>query len=874
MHREIPDLDRGSVVGRYIILDVVGQGGMGVVYAAYDPELERKVAIKLLQAKTGSVGSSAGGQAWLQREAQAQAKLAHPNVLSVYDVGTLADDRVFVAMELVEGETLRAWLDRADRSWQHVLDVVAAAGAGLAAAHRAGLVHRDFKPENVLVGSDGRARVMDFGLAHERDAEMPPGSDSGNVIGTPAYIAPELYAAKPATAASDQFALGVTLYTALFGGKPYAKEAFQLPRAPGVEPKSPPASSRVPARIQRAVMRAVAIDPAARWPSVDALLGELAIEGSSTRRRVIAGSITFGLAGALVATLAFGHHADDVGCSARSLDGIWDVPIRLAVHTGFLGVKAPYAESSFHAVAGALDKYTSEWTEASIESCRATRLRGEQSEATQTLRQACLDARLEQVRDLAQLLESPSRAVLDKADAAVQALDPVRSCADVRILTDAAPTDPIAIRDYNAQELKLALARAQLAAGLLVASLGTAQGVLSKAHELHVDGLAADAQLVRGTVLMAAGNIDQALAALQDSTWTGIAAHRDDVVTRSALVAAGLMVDQQSKPDAAQVWIDLSTATSARSEFFRELLRTERLEVQGAISASRGELEAAIKTHEEAIVAAQHAFGADSTSLWQPEEMLATTMGRAGAWVAAIPHLEHALAMREQTVGPDHPDVALLLSNLGACYDHAGDSKRARDAFERALAIRERTYGPSSPFLVATLNNLADFKRKSGDLDGAVADIARAKAIAIRVPGTTSPLYHVVATTEAEVLSSQGNVAAARAAFDAAIDLEQKTTSPVLATTLASRAELELAQHAYADAIALDERSIIAFETMGGKDALDLWRPLAGLATAKRAVDPRADVRAILTRAVAIATKAQVRDAEVAPLREALAHTP
>jgi hypothetical protein len=124
------------------------------------------------------------------------------------------------------------------------------------------------------------------------------------------------------------------------------------------------------------------------------------------------------------------------------------------------------------------------------------------------------------------------------------------------------------------------------------------------------------------------------------------------------------------------------------------------------------------------------------------------------------------------------------------------------------------------------------------------------------------------------VLSSQGNVAAARAAFDAAIDLEQKTTSPVLATTLASRAELELAQHAYADAIALDERSIIAFETMGGKDALDLWRPLAGLATAKRAVDPRADVRAILTRAVAIATKAQVRDAEVAPLREALAHTP
>jgi eukaryotic-like serine/threonine-protein kinase len=537
-------------------------------------------------------------------------------------------------------------------------------------------------------------------------------------------------------------------------------------------------------------------------------------------------------------------------------------------------VKAPYAESSFRAVAGALDKYTSELTQATVENCRATRLRGEQSEATQTLRQACLDARLEQVRALAQLLESPSSAALDKADAAVQALEPVRSCADVRILTDAAPTDPIALRDYNAQELKLALARAQLAAGLLIPSLGTAQGVLTKAHELGVDGLAADAQLVRGTALLAAGSFDQALAALKESTWTGLAAHRDDVVTRSALVAAGVLVDQESKPDAAQVWIDLSTATSARSEFFRELLRTERLEVQGAIQASRGELEAAIKTHEAAIVAAQQAFGADSASLWQPEEMLATTLGRAGAWIAAIPHLEHALALREQTVGPDHPDVALLLSNLGACYDHAGDPKRAHGAYERALAIRERTYGASSPFLVATLNNLADFKRKSGDLDGAMADVARAKAIAVRVPGTASPLYHVVATTEAEVLSSMGKVAEARAAFDAAIELEQTTQSPVLATTLASRADLELGQRAYADAIALEERSITGFETMGGKDSLDLWRPLAGLATAKRAIDPHADVRLILTRAVAIATKAQIRDADVAPLREALAHTP
>src|SRR5438067_6589381 len=154
-------LERGTLVGRYVVLDVVGSGGMGVVYAAFDPELDRKVAIKLLQAKPG--GSDSGGdQAWIVREAQAMARLAHPNVVAVYDVGTLPGDRVFVAMELVEGETLRAWL-KTPRRWPEVLETMRAAGGGLAAAHAAGLVHRDFKPENTIVGKDGRVRVMDFG---------------------------------------------------------------------------------------------------------------------------------------------------------------------------------------------------------------------------------------------------------------------------------------------------------------------------------------------------------------------------------------------------------------------------------------------------------------------------------------------------------------------------------------------------------------------------------------------------------------------------------------------------------------------------------------------------------------------------------------
>ncbi|HEY1810869.1 MAG TPA: tetratricopeptide repeat protein [Kofleriaceae bacterium] len=874
LHREVPDLDRGSLVGRYVILDVVGQGGMGVVYAAYDPELDRKVAIKLLQAKQGTVGSTAGGQAWLQREAQSQAQLAHPNVLAVYDVGTLSDDRVFVAMELVEGETLRAWLDAETRAWPEILAMVAAAGTGLAAAHRAGLVHRDFKPENVLVGRDGRARVMDFGLAHHRDREQPELSPTGSVIGTPAYIAPELYEGKPASVASDQFALGVTLYTALFGGKPYGKDAFALPRETTPVPKPPPASTHVPARIQRAVMRAVALVPAARWPSVDALLDELATDRSSTRRRVIAGTATFAFAAAIVASLALGHRGEAAACGGTEarLAGVWDVPTKLAVHAGFLGVKAPYAEPAYRAVAGALDRYTSEWTQATVENCRATRIRGEQPDSTQALRQACLDARLEQVRDLTQILESPTNAAVDKADASVAALEPVRDCADVQTLVEGSP--PIANREATQLQLKLALARAQIGAGLLVPGLGTAQSVLTKARELKADNLVAEALLLRGTALAGAGSIDDAVTALQDAALGGIAARTEQIAAQAALVLAGTLVDQKGKPEAAQVWIDVSVAAAKRSPFIQDATRVQRLEVEGAAQAARGELEAAIKTHEDALAAATQQLGSDDPGLWQPEQVLATTLGRSGAWIAATPHLERALALRSRTVGRDHPDIALLLSNLGACYDHAGDRTRALDAYQGALAIRERTYGKNSPFLVATLNNLADYKRQTGQLDAALADVTRAKAIAVHVPGTTSPLYHVVATTEAEILTAMGKAADARVAFDALEQLEVASHSPVLPTTLASRAELELGQHAWADAAAFEERSIAGFEAMSGKDALDLWKPLAGLATAKRGADPKADVRAILVRAVAIATKAQLRDSDLAPLRDELAKLP
>jgi serine/threonine protein kinase len=233
-----PALGRGSTLGRYLILDFLGVGGMGVVYSAYDPGLDRKVAIKLLRPTTNAHGGTTAGRSRLLREAQALARLSHPNVIAVHDVGTF-EDQVFVAMEYAEGQTLSAWLREEPRSVREIVAAFLEAGRGLAAAHAAGLVHRDFKPANVLFGN-GRARVLDFGLActdvsresGERVValeDLPPAlplpppltGDStqdpslnalgtpltmtGTLMGTPAYMAPEQMAGRPVDARTDQF---------------------------------------------------------------------------------------------------------------------------------------------------------------------------------------------------------------------------------------------------------------------------------------------------------------------------------------------------------------------------------------------------------------------------------------------------------------------------------------------------------------------------------------------------------------------------------------------------------------------------------------------------------------------------------------------
>jgi serine/threonine protein kinase len=287
-------------VGRYEIEAAIGAGAMGIVYRARDPKLGRAVAIKLVRA----ISASSVASARLLREAQAMALVRHPNVVPIFDVGP-ADDAVFLAMPLIEGGTLKQWLRERARPCNEILDRFIAAGRGLAAAHAAGLVHRDFKPDNVLLGAAGEVQVADFGLAclaggeatpHPRPRPLPPGAltQTGDVLGTPAYMAPEQLRGRTSDARADQFSFCVALWESLYDERPFAPPAAGTADPIRAWLDAITATPNPPRRSDRAwlgpiIARGLHPDRDRRWPSLEALLDAITARREVVTRRQQAG---------------------------------------------------------------------------------------------------------------------------------------------------------------------------------------------------------------------------------------------------------------------------------------------------------------------------------------------------------------------------------------------------------------------------------------------------------------------------------------------------------------------------------------------------------------------------------------------------------
>jgi len=420
---DAPRLKKGDSVGRLTVLESLGEGAFGIVLAAYDPELDRKVALKVL--RTLGFGSAYAERARVRllREARAMARLSHPNVVTVHDVGTV-QNHVYLAMEYVAGGTLAEWLAEQTRSWREILDVFRDAGRGLAAAHEAGFAHRDFKPANVLIDARGRARVADFGLVSagaetlEGDLLEDSGpSDSslystltrtGDIIGTPIYMAPEQHRGEEADASADQFAFCVALYQALYGRRPFAGDNYKdlVRTVLDGNVAEPPGDADVPEWIRAIVERGLSAAKGDRYPSMEALLADLERDPVAARRKrfTIAGvaAVIVALAAGLVFALmrSGGDAEDPCADTAERLVRVWDDDVKKKVREAFVATGRWHAVDTYGRVEKVLDEYAGAWVERQTEACEATRKRGEAADQLAYLRMVCLSQRLDELGDL------------------------------------------------------------------------------------------------------------------------------------------------------------------------------------------------------------------------------------------------------------------------------------------------------------------------------------------------------------------------------------------------------------------------------------------------------------------------------------------
>lgn len=743
-------LERGMAVGRYLILDRVGEGGMGVVYSAHDPELDRKVALKLLRPdRTGAAAEE--HRVRLQREAQAIARLSHPNVVAVYDTGTFGD-QVFVAMELLEGRTLRRWLQEEKPSWREIVGVFLAAGRGLAAAHAAGLVHRDFKPDNVLLGHDGRVRVVDFGLARPVGE---PGAGTGNTpvegspipsssvlgtpltqwgaaLGTPSYMAPEQLRGEAADARSDQFSFCVSLWEALYGERPFAgnspREVAEAVARGAV--RDEPAGSRVPGRIRQALLRGLAADPDRRFPGMAELLQELERDPSAVRRRWLAAAAVVLVTGAVFSSLGYfqAHRAQLCSGGEEALAGVWDAGRKRAVRSAFLATGLPFAEGVWSAVERQIDGYTGDWVATRRGACEATRVRGEQSEDLLDRKMFCLDQRLREVQALTDLFARADAKVVEKAADAVAGLGDLSRCTQPAALLEKVPPpgDPAVRARIRAVQADLAAAAALYRSGKSREALPRAEAVSRQALAVPYPPLQAEALSLLGGVHLNLGELKASEEELHQALWAADRA-RDDLLK-------------------AECWRELVYNVGYRQARFDEARRLAR-HAEAAIARAGGDLkaEAALARTEATLAGIQGDYAGSIRQLEkaralaqridprQPDYRILANLGGLyrdmGDFERAQPLLRRAVDLAERKLGPSHPHMAGICFNLGLCLSDLGQYEEAARPLERALAIREQLLGPDHPDVAGALIGVGSNWTARGDPARGHALLERALAI-------------------------------------------------------------------------------------------------------------------------------------------------
>lgn len=656
-----PVIAPGTRIGGYEVEGKIGAGGMGVVYRGLDRSLERPVAIKLLDRTEEEPERQE--RARMERESRTLARLSHRNVVTVYKVGE-HEGRRYLAMEYVEGGTVRDWLAGAPRSLREIADVFAQAGAGLAAVHEAGFIHRDIKPDNLLIGTDGRVRVGDFGLvvaARREPAEPSPPLDltrasgrltqTGVLMGTPRYMAPEVLRGEPADEKSDQWSFCASLWEALAGAPAFPGDlvtALERGARP-TEPSEPHRPSQLPRRLRRLLLRGLAHRPAERWPSMRALVAELTPRRRATTTAILAA----GLAGALALGLTLARAGTDPDpCADAGRAMTWSEPRRAALARALRG--APDGERAARSVDERAAAYAESWRAASRAACRSARRQAPASPAT--LETTCLDERRTAFEaSLAALTRAPADPIA--ALELVAALPPVADCSDATWLADRQP--PAADPTSTALRAELEAARADLHLGRAGPADRQARSALERARRLGPGPLLAETLRLAGQTASATGATD-ALPLLEEAL-TAAQAAGDDVL------AAGIWADllHLARKPALQRDIDrwlrharsLATRLDRLAPRAHDRTLADLATAEAHLHQTRGALDRAETTLRESL-ARESTGGSPTPRLARAHHRLASILA-ARANQAAADHRAKAVQLARDLVGPDSADRVL-----------------------------------------------------------------------------------------------------------------------------------------------------------------------------------------------------------------------
>ncbi len=891
-------LEAGATLGRYVVLEMLGQGGMGVVYGAYDPELDRKVALKLLRADVGGSEPSTQGRHRLLREAQALARLSHPNVITVHDVGTV-DDQVFVAMEFIDGQSLGDWSLGEKRSLKQILPVFIAAGRGLAAAHKAELVHRDFKPENVLIDKEQRVRVLDFGLARptsstgetHRDQSLRSDSSAlsvsvtktGSVVGTPAYMAPEQFLGLTADARSDQFSFCVALYEALYGTRPFAGDNLaDLAKAViRGRVREAPAGSQVSPSLRKLVLRGLQVSADERFPSMDALLEELSRDPARTKKRVglAVGLALFGALGvygakSLVAAQdELCRHADD------KLVGVWDDETRSQIRAAFITSGRPYAGDTFSRVASALDQRTQNWVGMYTETCEATHVRGEQSEALLDLRMQCLDGHMRDLGATTRLFASAADGeIVDTAIQGVVQLASLDRCADVQALQAEVPPpeDPALRTKVDALRMELDSVNALNRAGKYRAGLETIHPIFETSAALGYLPLQADLLSTRASLESSLGDAEAAEMTLRELLETAASVQSHRQVAESWIGLLSVVGHKQARHDEVISWIPFARAavTQAGNEAMQ---RSRFLRNAGMLLNAAGKYDEAKPPLEEALLLRTKHKGETHISVAAVLGSLASLARSEGDYKKAKEYAERALKITEGALGLDHPEVATSLNNLAILEHRLGESRLARAYHERALGIREAALGPEHRLVAASLNNLGNISFGEGNYEAAEQEYRRSLKIREKVLGPDHPLVASPTNNLGSVLQALGRNDEAIAMYKKAYAIREKSLGAEHPRTASPLQNLGFAYEAkkdYANARAYFQQAMEVYEKALGPEHARIGALLTNLGSVSLAERNYSDAKQLFEKALRIAESSLGPDhAEVGDALNALGET-